>query len=114
MPLFLVSLMAVSESVSRKVAAVLLLVPTFSAIWRTSWVLVRVDAMNPPSELSGFMTSERISYTSAQGKRSGESRFLCGFSTGRASRSAAIAYRGIACRRRGDARRVLADAIMEQ
>src|SRR5919201_3445534 len=48
MPLFLVSLIAVSVSVCRNVAAVLLLVSSFSARWRTSCVLVMPAAMNPP------------------------------------------------------------------
>src|SRR5205814_4977147 len=47
-PFFLVSLTAVSVKCSRKVAAVLLFVPTFSAKWRTSWVLVMPEAMIPP------------------------------------------------------------------
>src|SRR3954468_7656478 len=50
-PDFLVSLIAVSASVSRNVAAVLLLVSSFSAIWRTSCVLVmpaaiRISSLN--------------------------------------------------------------------
>src|SRR5438270_1863127 len=51
MPDFLVSLIAVSASVSRNVAAVLLLVSSFSAIWRTSCVFVmpaaiRISSLN--------------------------------------------------------------------
>src|SRR5437764_34102 len=40
--------MAVSVRCSRNVATVLLLVSSFSAKWRTSWVLVIPEAMNPP------------------------------------------------------------------
>src|SRR5229473_4477238 len=47
-PFFLVSLIAVSARCSRNAAAVLLLTSTFSAKWRTSWVLVKPAAMNPP------------------------------------------------------------------
>src|SRR6478736_5016238 len=51
MPDFLVSLIAVSASVSRNVAAVLLLVSSFSAMWRTSCVFVmpaaiRISSLN--------------------------------------------------------------------
>src|SRR5205823_7006931 len=47
-PFFLVSLMAVSARCSRNAAAVLLFSSVFSARWRTSWVLVKPAAMNPP------------------------------------------------------------------
>src|SRR5581483_4629137 len=49
-PFFLVSLMAVSLRFSRNAAAVLLLVSSCSAKWRTSWVFVMPAAMNPPSD----------------------------------------------------------------
>src|ERR1051326_9478446 len=52
-PVFLVSLTAVSTRFSRNAAAVLLLVPTFSAIARTSWVLVK-PAMSPPCEFAAM------------------------------------------------------------
>src|SRR5205823_10958329 len=47
-PFFLVSLMAVSARCSRNADAVLLFSSVFSARWRTSWVLVKPAAMNPP------------------------------------------------------------------
>src|SRR2546425_12397043 len=47
-PFFFVSLTAVSVRFSRKATTVLLLVSSFSAIWRTSWVLVMPEAMDPP------------------------------------------------------------------
>src|SRR5258707_890583 len=53
-PFFFVSLMAVSARCSRNDAAVLLLVSSFSARWRTSWVFVKPEAMNPPQWNSLF------------------------------------------------------------
>src|SRR5207237_9277956 len=47
-PFFFVSLTAVSVRFSRKATTDLLLVSSFSARWRTSWVLVMPEAMNPP------------------------------------------------------------------
>src|SRR5690349_18743571 len=47
-PFFLVSLIAVSARCSRNAAAVLLFVSSFSAMCRTSWVLVIPDAIFPP------------------------------------------------------------------
>src|SRR5690348_16603819 len=47
-PFFLVSLIAVSARCSRNAAAVLLFVSSFSAMWRTSWVLVMPAAIFPP------------------------------------------------------------------
>src|SRR5580704_19045167 len=47
-PFFLVSFTAVSTRCSMNAAAVLLLVSSFSARWRTSWVLVIPEAMLPP------------------------------------------------------------------
>src|SRR5205823_4159782 len=49
-PFFFVSLIAVSANCSRKVATVLLLVPSFSAKWRVSRVLVIPEAMNSSRE----------------------------------------------------------------
>src|SRR4029077_7010521 len=46
--------MAVSARCSRNDAAVLLLVSSFSARWRTSWVFVKPEAMNPPQWHSLF------------------------------------------------------------
>src|SRR5258707_1358496 len=47
-PFFLVSLIAVSARCSKNAAAVLLLVSIFSAMLRTSWVLVMPVAIFPP------------------------------------------------------------------
>src|SRR4051795_8922182 len=54
-PLFLVSLIAVSARCSRNAAAVLLFNSVFSARWRTSCVLVKPAAMNPPLLKLNFM-----------------------------------------------------------
>src|SRR6185369_5918904 len=48
-PFFFASFTAVSVSVIKNAAAVLLLVPVFSARWRTNCVFVMPAAMNPPS-----------------------------------------------------------------
>src|SRR5215470_9125786 len=78
-PFFLVSLIAVSVNCSRKAAAVLLLVSSFSARCRTSWVLVIPEAMNPPR--SNFFDLLRCapSYTSLPVEKQRLSRILCGF-----------------------------------
>src|SRR5437899_3684107 len=67
-PFFLVSLTAVSVKCSRKVAAVLLFVPTFSAKWRTSWVLVMPEAMSPPLIEVQFSCDFRILHYRSCGK----------------------------------------------
>src|SRR5215831_10091084 len=71
--------MAVSARFSRNAEAVLLLVSSFSARCRTSWVLVIPEAMNPPR--SNFFDLLRCgpSYTSLPVEKQRLSRILCGF-----------------------------------
>src|SRR5215469_16541416 len=78
-PFFLVSLMAVSARFSKNAEAVLLLVSSFSARCRTSWVLVIPEAMNPPRW--NFLDLLRCapSYTSRPVEKQRLSRILCGF-----------------------------------
>src|SRR4029077_11795293 len=47
-PFFFVSLIAICARCSRNAAALLLFVSSFSAMWRTSWVLVMPAAIFPP------------------------------------------------------------------
>src|SRR5712691_3160455 len=78
-PFFLVSLTAVSVKCSRKVAAVLLFVPTFSAKWRTSWVLVMPEAMIPPLIEKFNFPAISASYTIAPVEKQLQTLILGGF-----------------------------------
>src|SRR5579864_7062985 len=75
-PFFLVSLIAVSARFSKNADAVLLLVSSFSARWRTSCVLVIPDAMNPPQLDNGFAAMCAILYHLSCGKTASKPHFM--------------------------------------
>src|SRR5450755_3450038 len=79
-PFFFVSLIAVSLRCSRNEAIVLLLVSKVSARWRTSWVLVMPEAMNPPLELKPEFSCDVSILYPATVEKNHFDRVLCGIS----------------------------------
>src|SRR5271168_3365715 len=78
-PFFLVSFTATSVRCSRNAAACLLLLSSFSARCRTSWVLVMPEAMNPPLGGTLNFPAMRAWYTMLPVEKQRFSRILCGF-----------------------------------